>query len=107
MMERHGTRPGPSRPKVGPASPTPLAGRPGPSIFSKTIFTSCQSKSVRGVSNVGKMVERLNVAARPSFMAGRPNKWASRAQSLSRAPPYSSYKYPSARPGRKCEESEV
>jgi hypothetical protein len=53
----------------------------------------CQSKSVRGVSNVGKAVERLNVAARPSFMAGRPDKWASHAQSLARALPYTSYKY--------------
>jgi hypothetical protein len=47
------------------------------------------------------------VAARPSFMAGRPDKWASRAQSSARALPYSSYKYHGAPPGRKCEESEV
>jgi hypothetical protein len=25
---------------------------------------------------VGKVVEQLNMAARPSFMAGRSNKWA-------------------------------
>jgi hypothetical protein len=56
---------------------------------------------------VGKAVERLNVAARPNFMADRPDKWASRAQSSARAPPYSSYKYPGAPLGRKCEESEV
>jgi hypothetical protein len=67
----------------------------------------CQSKSVRGVSNVGKVMERLNVAARPRFMVDWPNKWASRTQSLARAPPYSSYKYLGAPPGRKCEESEV
>jgi hypothetical protein len=48
---------------LGPAGPTPLAGRPGPVVFPKTIFTTCQSKSVRGVSNVGEVVEQLNVAA--------------------------------------------
>jgi hypothetical protein len=104
MKGQCGTRP---RPKVGPVGPTPLVGRPGPGVFPKTVFTTFQSKSVRGVSNMGKMVERLNVAARPSFMAGQPDKWASCAQSLARAPPYSSYKYPDAPPGRKCEESEV
>jgi hypothetical protein len=104
---RRGTRPGPSRPKVGPASPTSLADRPGPGVFPKTIFTTCQSKSVRGVSNVGKAVEQLNLTARPSFMAGWPNKWASHAQSSARAPSYSSYKYRGAPPDRKCEESEV
>jgi hypothetical protein len=56
---------------------------------------------------MGKAVQRLNVAARPSFMAGRLDKWASHAQSLARAPPYSSYKYPGAFPDRQCEESEV
>jgi hypothetical protein len=62
----------PSRPKVGLAGPTPLADRPGPSAFPKNIFTTGQSKSVRGVSNVGKAVECLNLAAQPSCMAGRP-----------------------------------
>jgi hypothetical protein len=46
----------------------------------------CQSKSVRGVSNVGKVVQGGN-------LAGWPVKWASRVQSLATAPPYSSYKY--------------
>jgi hypothetical protein len=78
---RRGIRPGPSRPKVGLAGPTPLVGQLGPDIFPKTVFTTCQSKSVRGVSNVGKAVERLNLVARPTCMAGRPDKWASRAQS--------------------------
>jgi hypothetical protein len=41
----------------------------------------CPSKSVRGVSNVGKAVERLNLPTQPSCMAGRPDKFASRAQS--------------------------
>jgi hypothetical protein len=76
-------------------------------VFPKTIFTTCQSKSARWVSNAGKVMERLNVAAQPSFMVGRPDKWASRAQSLARALPYSSYKYPVAPPGRKGEESEI
>jgi hypothetical protein len=80
------TRPRPSRPKVGPAGPTPFSGRLGPGAFPKTVFTMCQSKLIRGVSNVGEAVERLNLA---------------------REPPYSSYKYPHALPGRKYEESEV
>jgi hypothetical protein len=83
------------------------AGRPGPGVFPKTIFTMCQSKSVRGVPNVGKAVEQLNVAVRLSFMAGRLVKWASHAQSSARALPYSSYKYTSAPPGRKCQQSEA
>jgi hypothetical protein len=72
MKRRRGTRPGPDQPKVGPAGHTPFVGQLGPSVFPKTIFTTCQIKSVRGVSNVGKAVERLNVAAQPIFMAGRP-----------------------------------
>jgi hypothetical protein len=40
-------------------------------------------------------------------LAGRPDKWASCAQSSTRAPPYSSYKYYGAPLGRKCVESEV
>jgi hypothetical protein len=69
-----GTRLWPNRPKVGPAGPTPLGGQRGPGVFPKTVFTTCQFKLVRGVSNVGKAVERLNVAAWPIFMVGRPNK---------------------------------
>jgi hypothetical protein len=107
MKGRRGTRPGPSWPKVGLTGHTPLARGPGPGVFPKTIFTMCQCKSVRGVSNLGKVVEQLNVAARPSFMAVWHDKWASCAQSSTRAPPYSSYKYLSAPLGRKCEESEV
>jgi hypothetical protein len=100
-----GTSHGSSQPKVGPVGPTPLAGRPCPGAFPRNIFTTCQSKSVRGVSIVAKAVERLNVAARPSFMAGRPDKCTSRArpsfmagrpdkctsraQSSARAEPYS------------------
>jgi hypothetical protein len=29
-----------------------LASQPGPSVFLKTVFTMCQSKLVRGISNV-------------------------------------------------------
>jgi hypothetical protein len=53
-----------------------VAGRPRVGRFPKTIFSTCQSKSVRGVSTVGKAVERLNLAARPSCMVGHPIKWA-------------------------------
>jgi hypothetical protein len=107
MKGRRGIRPRPSRPKVGSDGHTPSAGRSSPGVFPKTVFTTFQSKSVRGVSIVGKVVEQLNMAARPSFMAGRPNKQASCTQSSARAPPYSSYKYLGAPHGRKCEESEV
>jgi hypothetical protein len=44
---------------------------------------------------VGRAVELLNVATRPSFIAGWPDKWTSCAQSSARALPYS-YKYPGA-----------
>jgi hypothetical protein len=99
MEGRCGTRLGPSRPKVGPVAPTRLAGPVGPDAFPKTIFTTSQTKLVRGVSNVRKVMERLNMATRPSCMAERPDKWASHVQSLARALPYSSYKYPHAPPG--------
>jgi hypothetical protein len=56
---------------------------------------------------VGKAVERLNVVARPSFMADQPDTSASHAQSSTRASPYSFYIYSGAPPGRKCDESEV
>jgi hypothetical protein len=54
-----------------------------------------------------KIVQGGNLAAQPSCMVGRPDKWASHTQSSARAPPYSSYKYHGAPPGRKCEKSEV
>jgi hypothetical protein len=40
-----------------------------------------------------KTVQRGNLSAQPSCMAGRPDKWASHTQSSARVPPYSSYKY--------------
>jgi hypothetical protein len=54
-----------------------------------------------------KTMQVGNLASRPSCMAGRPDKWASRTQSLARAAPYLSYKYHGAPPGRRCEELEV
>jgi hypothetical protein len=54
-----------------------------------------------------KAVQGGNLAARSSCMFGRPDKWTPRAQSSATTPPYSSYKYHGAPPGRKCEESEV
>jgi hypothetical protein len=56
---------------------------------------------------VGKAVQGGNLVTRPSCMAGRPIKWGPCTQSSATPPPYSSYKYHGARPGRKCEESEV
>jgi hypothetical protein len=51
-------------------------------------------------------VQGGNLATQPSFIAGWPDKWATRAQSSATAPPCS-YKYHGAPLGRKCEESEV
>jgi hypothetical protein len=62
--------------------------------------------SVQGIQ-CPKAVQGGNLASWPSCMADRPAKWASRAQSLARAPPYSSYKYHGAPPSRNYEESEV
>jgi hypothetical protein len=51
-----GTKLGPSRAKVGLAGPTSFAGRPGFGVFLKSVFSTCQLKSARRVSNVGKAV---------------------------------------------------
>jgi hypothetical protein len=51
---------------VGQAYPTPLVGRPGFGIFLKSVFNTCQLKSARRVSNVGKVVLPQILAARPS-----------------------------------------
>jgi hypothetical protein len=75
--------------------------------ISKNSFVYLSSRdSAQGIQ-CPKVVQGGNLAARPSFMADRLDKWASRAQYSARAPPYSSYKYHGAPPGRKCEESEV
>jgi hypothetical protein len=69
---RCGTKPEPSRAKVGPVGPTPLAGRPGFGIFSKSVFNTCQHKSVRRVTIVGKVVLPQSLVAQPSQVASRP-----------------------------------
>jgi hypothetical protein len=63
---RHGTEPGPSRAKVGPAGPTSLAGQPGFGVFLKSVFNMCQVKSTRRVSNVGKAVLTQGLDSQPS-----------------------------------------
>jgi hypothetical protein len=65
-----------------------VANRPCVGAILKTVSSTCPAEAVQ----VG------NLAARPSFMVGQPDKWASRAQSSARAPPYSSYKYHGAPP---------
>jgi hypothetical protein len=52
--------PGPVRAKGWPAD------RPGFAVFSKSIFNTCQLKSARRVSNVGKVVLPQSLASRPS-----------------------------------------
>jgi hypothetical protein len=99
--------PGPANQKWGRPAPQPWPAGQVLGAFPKTIFTTCQSRSVRRVSILGKAVKWLNLAARLSCMAGRPDKWASRAQSSLGAPPHSSYKNPHAPHGRECEESQV
>jgi hypothetical protein len=51
---RCGTKPGPSRAKVGPTGPTPLADQAGFGIFLKFVFNMCQLMSARRVSNMGR-----------------------------------------------------
>jgi hypothetical protein len=82
-----------NRAKVWSAGHITLASQPCVGTFLKPVFTTCQSKLIRGVSNVGKAVQGGNVATRPSCMSGRHIKWAPCAQSLATTPPYSSYKY--------------
>jgi hypothetical protein len=53
------------------------AGRPRFGVFSKSTFTTCQAKSARRESKVGKTVQQQNLATRPTKSAGRPDKWAS------------------------------
>jgi hypothetical protein len=83
-------------------------GRPAMcSRISKNHFVCMSSKGDAQGIQCPKMMQGGNLAPRPSCMAGRPDKWASRTQSLARALPYSSYKYHGAPSGRRCEESEV
>jgi hypothetical protein len=74
--------------------------------ISKTHFVYVSSRGGAQGIQFPKAVQVGNLAARPSFMAGQPNKWALHVQFLTRAPPYS-LKYHGAPPGRKREESEV
>jgi hypothetical protein len=46
------------------------AGRPRFGVFSKSAFTTCQSKSARRESKVGKMVQQQNLATRPAWQVG-------------------------------------
>jgi hypothetical protein len=74
---------------------------------SKNRFVYMSSRgSAQGIQ-CPKAVQEKNLAARPSCLADRPDKWAPRAHSLDTALPYSFYKYHGAPPDKKCEESEV
>jgi hypothetical protein len=61
--------------------------------ISKNCFVYMFSRSSGQVVQCPKAVQGGNLAAQPSCMAGRPNKWAPHTQSLATAPPYSPYKY--------------
>jgi hypothetical protein len=43
-----------------------MVGGPGSGVFFKSVFNTCQLKSARRVSNVGKAVLPQNLATRPS-----------------------------------------
>jgi hypothetical protein len=75
--------------------------------ISKNCFVYMSSRGDAQGIQCPKKVQGGNLGARPSCMAGRPDKWASCTQSSARAAPYSSYKYHGAPLSRKCEESEV
>jgi hypothetical protein len=102
MRKRCGKNHGLNQAKVWPAGRSAMFWR-----ISKHHFVYASSRgSAQGIQ-CPKVVQGGNLAARLSCMAARPNKWASHAQSSARAPPYSSYKYHGAPPGKWCEESEV
>jgi hypothetical protein len=61
--------------------------------ISKNYFVYVSSRGGAQGIQCPKAVQGGNLAARPSCTADRPEKWASRTQSLARAPPYSSYIY--------------
>jgi hypothetical protein len=75
--------------------------------ISKNHFVNVSSRGGAQGIQCPKVMQGRNLAARPSCMADRPDKWASCAQSSAKAPPYSSYKFHHAPPGRKCEESDA
>jgi hypothetical protein len=66
-----------------------VADRPRVGTFPKNCFVYlCRRGGAQGIQ-CPKAMQVGNLAARPSCMIGQPDKWASCAQSLARAPPYS------------------
>jgi hypothetical protein len=97
-----------AQPSQGVASQPHHLGRPAMCWRnSKNHFVYMSSRGGTQGIQCPKAVQGGNIATRASCMAGCPDKWAPHAQSSAIAPPYSSYKYHGAPPGRKCEESEV
>jgi hypothetical protein len=82
-----------AQPSQGVADRPHHLGRP---VMCWRIFKNCflYVSSRGGAQGIQcpKAVQEGNLAVRPSCMAGRPDKWASRIQSSTRAPPYT-YKY--------------
>jgi hypothetical protein len=76
-----------------------LAGRPCVGTFPKTVLSTCPAEAVLKVSNTQRRCkEETWLPSKVAWPVGRPDKWASRAQSSARTPPYSSYKYHGAPP---------
>jgi hypothetical protein len=50
-----------------------MVGGPGSGVFFKSVFNTCQLKSARRVSNVGKAVLPQNLATRPDKCVPSPN----------------------------------
>jgi hypothetical protein len=97
-----------NRAKVWPACHITLTGRPWVGASPKTILSTCPAEVVLMVSNAQRLCkEETWPPDQVAWPVGQPDKWTSREQSSARAPPYSSFKYHNAPPGRKCEESEV
>jgi hypothetical protein len=89
-------------------STEPRSGRPATCWrISKNCFAYLSIRGGAQGIQYPKAVQGGNLATRPNYMAGRPNKWAPSAQSSATAPPNSSYKNHGAPPGRKCAECEV
>jgi hypothetical protein len=64
--------------------------------ISKNHFVYVSNRGGAEGIQCSKAVQGGNLAARPTFMVDRCDKWASHTQSLARVLPYSSYKYHSA-----------
>jgi hypothetical protein len=92
MRKWHGTKHGLNRAKVWPAGHVLVH-------FKKLFCLRVQQRLCsRYPMPTGGARRKLG---RPAKLHGRPDKWASCAQSLVRAPPYSSYKYHGAPPWEK------